>query len=62
MLRIYGDLTKFGIVVFVLFSAFVGYATSYRIENHFDAIHFLLLLGGVYFLSSGSLALNQFQE
>ncbi len=62
MLKIYTDLTKFGIVVFVLLSGVAGYATGFVIENPFDWHHFLKTILGLYFLSSGSLALNQVQE
>jgi protoheme IX farnesyltransferase len=62
MFRIYADLTKFGIVIFVVLSGVAGYATSFAIENAFQWEHFLNLIGGLFFLSSGSLALNQVQE
>ncbi len=62
MFKTYTSLTKFGIVVFVLLAGVAGYATSFQIENAFDFKHLLAFLGGLYFLSSGSLALNQVQE
>ncbi|WP_413289730.1 heme o synthase [Bdellovibrio sp. HCB337] len=62
MLRTYADLTKFGIVIFVLLSGVAGYVTSFQIENAFDWHHMLKSLLGLYFISSGSLALNQVQE
>jgi protoheme IX farnesyltransferase len=62
MFKIYADLTKFGIVIFVLLSGLAGYATSFGIEKSFDWMHLLHLVGGLFFLSSGSLALNQVQE
>lgn len=62
MLKTYADLTKFGIVIFVLMSAVAGYATGFQLERPFEASHFLWSLIGLYFLSSGSLALNQVQE
>jgi heme o synthase len=62
MFRTYADLTKFGIVIFVVLSGLAGYATSFAIENPFQWEHLLNLLGGLFFLSSGSLALNQVQE
>lgn len=61
-MKIYADLTKFGIVIFVLIAGLAGYATSFQIENAFDWRHFVRTLLGLYFLSSGSLALNQAQE
>lgn len=62
MLRIYFDLIKIGIVIFVLLSGVAGYAASFLVENAFNPIHFIYLVLGLYFLSSGSLALNQVQE
>jgi heme o synthase len=60
--KTYSSLTKFGIVIFVLLAGLAGYATGYQIEQIFNFKHLLLFLGGLYFLSSGSLALNQVQE
>lgn len=62
MFRIYADLTKLGIVIFVVLAGLAGYAVSYSVEQVFDWLHLLNLLGGLYFLSSGSLVLNQLQE
>lgn len=62
MFRTYADLTKFGIVIFVVLAGVAGYATSFSIESHFEWEHLLGLVGGLFFLSSGSLALNQLQE
>ena len=62
MFKIYSDLTKFGIVVFVVLSGLAGYATSFAMEVGFDWLHLLRFIGGIFFLSSGSLALNQVQE
>lgn len=62
MLRIYFDLIKIGIVIFVLLSGIAGYAASYLVEKPFESIHFLSLVLGLFFLSAGSLALNQAQE
>ncbi len=62
MFRVYADLTKFGIVIFVVLAGVAGYATSFAIENPFLWQHFIQLIGGLFFLSSGSLALNQLQE
>lgn len=39
-----------------------GYATGFQIEQSFDWQNFLQTLLGIYFLSSGSLALNQVQD
>ncbi|MEN0058007.1 MAG: protoheme IX farnesyltransferase [Bdellovibrio sp.] len=62
MLKIYADLTKFGIVVFSVLAGLAGYATGFQIEQDFDWKIFVDTLLGIYFLSSGSLALNQVQE
>ena len=62
MYRTYADLTKFGIVVFVVLAGISGYATSFAFETVFHWQHFFNLIGGLFFLSSGSLALNQLQE
>ncbi len=62
MFKIYSQLTKFGIVIFVLLAGLAGYATGFFIETSFDYKHLIYFLGGLYFLSSGSLALNQVQE
>lgn len=62
MLKTFADLTKFGIVVFSVLTGLVGYATGYQVEQVFQWELFLKTLGGIYFLSSGSLALNQVQE
>jgi len=60
--KIFSSLTKFGIVIFVLLAGLAGYATGYEIETVFNWKHLLTFVGGLYFLSSGSLALNQVQE
>jgi protoheme IX farnesyltransferase len=62
MYKVLADLTKFGIVLFVLLAAAAGYTTSFAIEAEFSIRHFLDLMLGTYFISSGSLALNQLQE
>lgn len=62
MLKLIGDLTKFGIVIFVLLAGVAGYAAGFLIESKFELIHLLQFVAGLYFLSSGSLALNQVQE
>lgn len=62
MFKTFTSLTKFGIVIFVLLAGVAGYATGFQVEKNFDFKHFLWFIGGLYFLSSGSLALNQVQE
>lgn len=62
MLKAYLDLTKFGIVIFVLLAGVAGYATGFQVESTFVWGHAFETMLGLYFLSSGSLALNQTQE
>lgn len=62
MFRLLNQLTKFGIVIFVVLTGIAGYMVGFQIENHFDWHHFLKFIFGTYCLSSGSLALNQAQE
>lgn len=61
-MKVFADLTKFGIVVFAVFAGLAGYATGFQVERAFDWQHLLITVLGLYFLSSGSLALNQVQE
>lgn len=62
MLKVYSEFVKLGIVIFVLLSGVAGYATSFVVERPFDPLHLFYLIFGLYFLSAGSLALNQVQE
>ncbi len=62
MFKTFTSLTKFGIVIFVLLAGVAGYATGFEVEAPFAYKHFFWFIGGLYFLSSGSLALNQVQE
>ncbi len=62
MLKLLNQLTKLGIVIFVVLTAIAGYMVGFQIENTFDWQHFVKFILGTYFLSSGSLALNQAQE
>jgi len=61
-LRSLADLTKFGIIIFVVLCTGVGYALSYHIEQEFSLLHFLASILGTSILSAGSFALNQIQE
>ncbi len=58
----YFDLTKFGIVTFVLFTATGGYFIGQPFIDDISYLDLAFTLVGLYFLSSGSFALNQFQE
>jgi protoheme IX farnesyltransferase len=60
--KLFAQLTKVGITIFVVLSAIAGYATGFESERVFVWSHFLDLVLGVFLLSSGSLALNQVQE
>lgn len=62
MLRLFLDLTKSGIVVFVLVSGLAGYFLSWPPYEPVDVSHLLLTLLSLYFFSAGSFALNQAQE
>lgn len=61
-MKLFSDLTKLGITIFVVLAAIAGYAAGFESERIFDTFHFLKMIGGVFLLSSGSLALNQVQE
>ncbi len=61
-MKLFSELTKLGITIFVVLSAIAGYATGFESEQVFNLLHFLELVGGVFLLSSGSLAMNQVQE
>lgn len=51
-----------GIVIFVVISAIAGYGVGLTVEQTFTWSHFIYFLLGTFFISSGSLALNQVQE
>lgn len=53
---------KIGIVRFVVISAIAGYFVAFNVEDTFKIFHFLGMVIGVFFISSGSLSLNQVQE
>lgn len=61
-MKLFAELTKFGIIVFVLVSGAIGYMLSWPIEAHWSTSHFVLTMAALYFLSAGSFALNQAQE
>lgn len=61
-MRSYLRLTKSGIVWFVLMSAFIGYAMAVVETGFGDTQDMVLLLLGLYLVSSGSFAINQAQE
>ena len=61
-MKTYLTLTKFGIAVFVLITGLAGYAVALPMGQPVEMIEPVLLLLGLYLLSSGSFALNQAQE
>jgi protoheme IX farnesyltransferase len=61
-MRLFLDLTKSGIVCFVLLSGVAGYALSAPPLMPWNVVHFLATAFALYFLSAGSFALNQAQE
>lgn len=62
MLKAFFDLTKFGIVCFVLFTGGACYLLGQNPGEPISFAHFFTFLAALYFLSAGSFALNQFQE
>ncbi len=61
MIKNYLKLTKFGIVFLVLLTSLTGYGAS-SFEEPFYLTTLLILLVGIYFVSSGSFILNQAHE
>jgi protoheme IX farnesyltransferase len=61
-MRMFLDLTKSGIVGFVLVSGLAGYALSMAPYAVWDIPHFVLTMLALYFFSAGSFAINQAQE
>lgn len=61
-MRLFWDLTKSGIVCFVLVSGLAGYALSFSPYADFQFGHLLATMFSLYFFSAGSFALNQAQE
>lgn len=62
MVKAYLDLTKFGIVCFVLFTGTAAYFLAQPTGVPIDSLLFFSYLAALYFLSAGSFALNQYQE
>jgi protoheme IX farnesyltransferase len=60
--RAFFDLTKFGIVCFVLFTGTSAYFLGQQVDQKLNLLHFFTFIMALYFLSSGSFALNQLQE
>ncbi len=53
---------KMSIVKFVVISAIAGYGIAFTVEQSFDIFHLIRFLLGTFFISAGSLSLNQVQE
>lgn len=62
IIKDYAQLTKFGIVIFVLLTATQGYFLSLNQWSEFSLEDFLFFILGLYLISSGSFILNQAQE
>jgi heme o synthase len=60
--KTYLQLTKVGITLFVMITGLAGFAVGHPLGTPVELARPLLLLVGLYFLSSGSFALNQAQE
>ena len=56
------ELTKVGISLFVLLSALAGFCVSFPIGETLEFWQPIMLLVGIYLVSSGSFAINQAQE
>lgn len=61
-MKLYIQLTKLGIAIFAVLMGWAGYLWAVPVESVPAPGHFLKFMGGLYLLSSGSLALNQWQE
>ena len=53
---------KSSIVKFVVISACAGYGIAFTVEDNFNIVHFISFILGTFFISAGSLSLNQVQE
>lgn len=62
MIKSYLDLTKSGIVIFVIFSGLIGFVLGSPFGQPFEIQEVIVFILGLYFLSSGSLVVNQAQE
>lgn len=61
-MRAYLKLTKFGISLFVMIVGLAGYAVAFPLGRELEVLQPILLLLGLYLVSSGSFAINQAQE
>jgi protoheme IX farnesyltransferase len=61
-MRVYLDLTKSGIVFYVLVTGLAGFALSQPVYDPIDSTRLVLTMFSLYFFSSGSFAINQAQE
>ncbi|MCC7442983.1 MAG: protoheme IX farnesyltransferase [Bdellovibrionales bacterium] len=61
-LGLFKELSKSGIVALVLISVFAGYLAGRPFDRPLDGLRLVITLVGVLLLSSGSSALNQYQD
>lgn len=61
-MKAYLQLTKFGIALFVMITGLAGYAVGFPMGQPLEIWQPIVLVIGLYFVSSGSFALNQAQE
>lgn len=61
-MKAFFDLTKFGIVCFVLFTGTAAYFLAQSPGEPVSTSHFFSFLLALYFLSAGSFGLNQYQD
>lgn len=62
LFQAYSQLTKTGIIVFSIVSAWAGYALSFEHGQEFSLIQLFILAAGIYGVAAGAFALNQAQE
>lgn len=62
VLKAYLDLTKFGIVIFILIAGTLGYLLGLDPNKEIKNINYMHLMLGLFFLSSSSFIFNQIQE
>lgn len=61
-MKTYLNLTKFGIALFVMITGLAGYAVAFPLGSEAELWRPLLVVIGLYLVSSGSFAINQAQE
>lgn len=61
-MRLFLELTKFGIVIFVLFTGLAGYLLGQNLETPLNFSHLIFTLISLFGYSAGSFVINQIQE